>query len=291
MLKLPLRYPGGKTQLVDYCQTFVEADHLQGCAIFEPFAGGASVSLNLLSREMVSKVMLNEKDHLLYYFWHSVFFEADELCRMIFETPITVDMWEHLANYRSESFCEGHTPAEIGFACLFLNRTSFSGLLKSNPLGGLKQTSIYGIGCRFNKEKVIESIRLLSQYHNKVEVYHEDAIDFMENHVCGYGRKGRRVFVYIDPPYYLQGKSLYRHFYNDSDHRDLARYIKTKSYSWLVSYDKHEYIEKLYKSKQIQPIYFDYSAHSTKMRQEELLISNRELPPTVYRQVELQEII
>lgn len=134
------------------------------------------------------------------------------------------------------------------------------------------------------------NLYLLSQYRDKVEVYNEDAIDFMENHVRGYGRKGRRVFVYIDPPYYLQGKSLYRHYYNDEDHRELSRYIKTKSYSWLISYDKHEFIEKLYKSKRIQPIYFDYSAHSTKKKQEELLISNRELPPTACSQIEFEEI-
>jgi len=291
MLKLPLRYPGGKTQLVNYCQTFIEADHLQGCTVFEPFAGGASVSLNLLSSGTASRIVLNEKDHLLYYFWHSVFFETDELCQMILDTPITVDMWEHLSNYRSEAYCEAHTPTEIGFACLFLNRTSFSGLLKSNPLGGLNQRSTYGIDCRFNRQKIIDSIRNLSQYRDRVEVYNEDALDFMENHVRGYGRKGRRVFVYIDPPYYLQGKSLYRHFYTDTDHRALARYIKTKCYSWLISYDKHDFIEKLYKSKRIQPIYFDYSAHSTKKKQEELLISNRELPPTVYVQVELEEIV
>lgn len=294
MLKLPLRYPGGKTQLVNYCDKFVAANNLRGCTVFEPFAGGASISMNLLDRGLVSKAIINEKDHLLYHFWRSVFFYTDELIEKIRETPITVDSWHSLARFRKLEFCKDKTSVDIGFACLFLNRTSYSGLLHSNPIGGKKQTSQYKIDCRFKPEREINSILHLAQFRDRVEIYNEDAIEFLENRVRGYGHKGRKVFVYIDPPYYIQGKDLYRHYYKDEDHTRLARYIKQKCYSWLISYDKHEFIEKLYKSKRYKPIsiYFDYSAHTTKLKQEELLISNRELPPVIHlhNKVRIEEI-
>jgi DNA adenine methylase len=294
MLKLPLRYPGGKTQLVDYCHKFVRTNKLVGCTIFEPFAGGASISMNLLDRGLVSKAVINEKDHLLFHFWRSIFFHTDEFIEKIRETPISVESWHKLAKFRKLDYCSDKTSVEIGFACLFLNRTSFSGLLHSNPIGGKEQKSQYKIDCRFKPEREINSILYLSQFRDRVEVYNEDAIEFMDNHVRGYGHKGRKVFVYIDPPYYLQGKDLYRHYYKDADHTQLARYIKQKCYSWLISYDKHEFIERLYKSKKYQPIsiYFDYSAHTSKLKQEELLISNRELPPVEINlnQISIEEI-
>ena len=44
----PLRYPGAKRSLVSYIDTLLEANHLQGCTFYEPYAGSAAVGLELL---------------------------------------------------------------------------------------------------------------------------------------------------------------------------------------------------------------------------------------------------
>ncbi|MBS3938209.1 MAG: DNA adenine methylase [Peptococcaceae bacterium] len=91
-----------------------------------------------------------------------------------------------------------------------------------------------------------------------------------------------RCFVYIDPPYYEQGKSLYRHYYSDKDHQDLAEFIAHCTYPWLISYDDHPFISDLYFNDQthIQGLYRDYSVGSQHKRARELLISNMRIPPT-----------
>ena len=93
--------------------------------------------------------------------------------------------------------------------------------------------------------------------------------------------RGKVDLVYIDPPYYTQGRKLYRHHYADADHAALATYITSQGYPWLVSYDDHPRIRELYASKQMQPIYLDYKVKSSRTAQE-LVISNLVIPPPVY---------
>ena len=61
-------------------------------------------------------------------------------------------------------------------------------------------------------------------------------------------------------------------------HTKLAKFIKNKSYPWLVSYDDHPEIRKLYQKSKRQNIYLDYSVN-THTQGKELLFSNLEIPP------------
>lgn len=284
MLRVPLRYPGGKTKLVDYIEAFIKSNGLLGCTIYEPYAGGASVSLNMLDRGLVTRAIINEKDPLLYCFWRSVFEHSEELCELIRRTEINLSSWREMEKFRDPIYSENESILKIGFACLFLNRTSFSGLLISNPLGGWEQESEYKIDCRFNKDKLIKYIRNISRFKEQVSVIKGDALDLMKKRIK-YKPNGK-IFVYIDPPYYLQGKKLYRFYYSDDQHQGLAKYLLSKTFPWLLSYDQHDFIKQLYEQKHetsdklyFQNTYFDYSARFSKSRQAELLISNRELPP------------
>lgn len=85
------------------------------------------------------------------------------------------------------------------------------------------------------------------------------------------------IFVYIDPPYYKAGPSLYRHFYTNEDHRQLAKYIKDKRFPWLLSYDDVSEIRDLYNKEHCVNLQLNYSVNSHR-KEEELLISNMELP-------------
>jgi DNA adenine methylase len=103
-----------------------------------------------------------------------------------------------------------------------------------------------------------------------------DAIKFLKEKTKY--KRNRKTFVYIDPPYYKKGPSLYRYFYNEDMHKELAKFIKTKSYPWLISYDDQTEIKKLYRHSQKQHIYLDYSVN-THAPGKELLLSNLEIPP------------
>lgn len=275
-IKNPLRYPGAKSKLVPYIQQLLEVENLTGCTFYEAYAGSAAVSFGLLELGVIKKAVINELDPLIYNFWYSVMNHTIELIHMIQDTDITIDTWTEMSHYRNSEYLENKTSLQIGFAGLFLNRTNFSGILKANPLGGMEQTSEYKIDCRFNKTRISDSILELANFADQIELHNLDALTFLKNHTKY--RRNNNTFVYIDPPYYEKGPSLYRYYYVDRQHRELANFIKKKAYPWLVSYDNSTLIQKMYKKNKTQPIYLDYSVN-TKRTAKELLISNLEIPP------------
>lgn len=275
-MKNPLRYPGAKSKLFNYVKKLLEVEGLNGCTFYEPFAGSASLSWMLLEADVVKDVIINEKDPLLYHFWRAVFENKEELINKINRTDINIATWKECAKYKDASYLLGKSTVEIGYAGLFLNRTNFSGILKANPIGGIDQKSNYKIDCRFNKQKVIEAIEEIARFSDRVTVSHDDAIEFMKK-ALKY-KRNKKTFVYIDPPYYKEGPGLYRYYYSKRQHLDLAQYIKTKSFPWLLSYDDVDEIRRLYNRKVCVNLYLDYSVKTSK-KGKEILISNLEIPP------------
>ena len=53
--------------------------------------------------------------------------------------------------------------------CLFLNRTTFSGILggHAGPIGGRSQSSDHTIDCRFNKDALAERILNVKRLHDE----------------------------------------------------------------------------------------------------------------------------
>lgn len=284
----PLRYPGGKALLAGYISDILEAHMLIGCTFYEPYLGGASVSLDLLGKGCISNAVWVERDPLVYAFWQSVLSDPDGLCNEIDGLDISIETWGKFQIYREvlEPSSEKFTLLELGIAGLFFNRTNFSGILGAGPIGGRNQSSKYGIDCRFNKARIMSQIREISNYSDLIEIHFDDAISFLRTNAkpisTGFN------FVYIDPPYYSQGKKLYRYFYEETQHIELANFISRQGYPWLVSYDDHPRIKELYAQSKIQPIYLDYKVKSSR-RATELLISNVEIPPPSYQSLDINE--
>lgn len=275
----PLRYPGGKYFLTNYIDNVLEANQLYGCTFYEPYAGSAAVALELLLAEKVQKIVLIEQDPLIYAFWKSVIDYTDELCERVDQLDVSLKTWNDMQKFKQAVSPLEFAIIDLGVAGLFLNRTNYSGILKANPLGGKSQSSVYKIDCRFNKQKTIGHIKRISERRTNISVHWGDALVFLRNNNSLLHETNS--FVYIDPPYFEQGKNLYRYYYNEVDHRRLASTIKRKAYPWLISYDDHPFINQLYLNAPElyqQRLYCDYTAQKHK-KGKELLISNRHLPP------------
>ncbi len=277
----PLRYPGAKRQLIPYVERLLECNNLSGCKFYEPYAGSAVVGLDLLKKGIIDSLVLVERDVLIFSFWKCVFHCPDDLCHRIEKTPVNIDTWLDFKPLREIDSPFDAELLDLGFAGLFFNRTNFSGIIRANPIGGIHQSSKYMIDCRFNKEKLIELIHELSLVMDKVEVYWDDALNFMNQAKRVFTKE--TSFVYFDPPYYRKGKQMYRHYYSDNDHKNLAKFVKNNRYfDWLISYDDASYICGLYSGfgARYRPFYLDYSvAREARSRGKELLISNLPLPP------------
>lgn len=276
----PLRYPGGKTELGPYIHSVIVNNELQGCHFIEPFAGGASASIHLLQTSVISRATIIEYDPLVYAFWHCVFHRTAELCSLIEDTPIDIETWNALSMYKDIEMPISSLMIELGFSGLFFNRTNFSGILKAGPIGGQNQESKYKIDCRFNKARIIKSIQFLSLYRDRIDIKWANSLNYLTE--LSKARIIEPIFLYIDPPYYEKGRSLYRKYFTNEDHIQLSQRLINLQHPWLLSYDKCPFISNLYNQSnetlKRQSLYFDYSAGKTK-QEKEFLISNIEIPP------------
>jgi DNA adenine methylase len=266
----PLRYPGSKAKFVKEVKQFLIQNTLSGFQIVEPYAGGASVSLGLLADGAVSSAILIERDPLVYSFWYSVFYRTEELLRAIETVSVDMDTWVAFGKYRDFDEPSEACMVEMGLAGLFFNRTNFSGVIHAGPIGGMSQSSAYDVACRFNKLEVAKKIKQVASLADRVEVYFGDALDALRD-ASEVDNSTR--FFYVDPPYYSQGKKLYRYHYSFADHKKLAEVLSSAKYRWLLSYDHHPVIEHLYSDFYLATKLFKYSSKSPK-NENELLITN-----------------
>lgn len=284
----PLRYPGGKQLLAPYIAGVIEENYLTGCAFYEPFAGGSAVSLELLRLGYIDSTTLLERDPLVYAFWWSVVNQFDDLLAAIQVADVSLKTWKSLLPLRDvdDPHDCGYSLLQLGVAGLFFNRTNFSGVIGAGPIGGISQQSRYKIDCRFNKTSITESLRKLRPLTSRIKVEFADSLHWLEQNSSSLRKQPS--FVYVDPPYFVQGGKLYRHSFENNQHERLARLLKAARYPWLLSYDDAPFIRSLYAGSSLQPIYLDYRVKSSRLAQE-IVISNLEIPPPVYEGFSISE--
>lgn len=233
----PLRYPGGKRRLIRAFLPIIANIGKPVSLFVEPFAGGAAMSLAMLESGLAHKIALSDRDELVGSFWKVVFSpQAYQLADRILDAKVTLAQWEMIRQSRPR------TDLDRAFACIFLNRTSFSGILcrSAGPIGGKAQKSAYKIGCRFNRYALSERIIQLSRYSSRVHFarscsYRETMAAILRSR---YANVPEDVLWYFDPPFFEKAIDLYRYCFKDADHLrmrdDLARLSK---FRWILSYD------------------------------------------------------
>ncbi|GGA84535.1 DNA methyltransferase [Flavobacterium palustre] len=274
MFYSPLRYPGGKNKLASFVAKICVDNKIHGHYV-EPYAGGASVAMFLLIEGYVKNVTINDKDRSVYAFWHSVLNETDKLCELISNAEMTIDNWRKQKEIQKNK--EDVDLLSLGFSTLYLNRTNRSGIIKAGVIGGLEQKGNYKMDCRFNKEEIISRIKLIASYSNNITLCNLDAIELIDNVES---LNNPNTIFYFDPPYYLKAESLYMNHYNDLNHILVSDRIKNiENSTWIVSYDDHEFIEKLYKDFNMKRYSFNHSAFESREGKELLFFSDNLVMP------------
>jgi DNA adenine methylase len=275
MFYSPLRYPGGKNKLAKFVALLCEKNSINGHYV-EPYAGGASVALYLLMHGYVKEITINDLDRAIYAFWHSILNDTEKFCRKISNTEVTVKNWEKFKEIHSNK--EKEDLFDLGFATFFLNRTNRSGIINGGIIGGKNQKGKYKIDCRFNKEDLIERIKLIAKHKKSIHLYNLDALELIKK-IQKKQNNGNTIF-YFDPPYYLKGPSLYMNHYKKEDHEEVSKEIrKIKNIKWIVSYDDTLEIKRLYKyskNKRYSPI---HTAYKIREGREILFFSNNLIIP------------
>lgn len=252
----PLRYPGGKAKLATFIQAVLTKNRLHDATYVEPYAGGASVALSLLLSEHVAHVHINDIDPGVHAFWRAVLFETDALCDLVGKTPTTIREWRKQRAIHARGTKSGMLP--LGFATLYLNRTNRSGIINSGgPIGGLKQDGEWKLDARFPREGLVERIKTIAAYRDRITLHNEDASILLKTLTPGLPE---RSLLYLDPPYYVKGyRRLYFNGYEHADHVKIAKLVKPRA-RWVVSYDDVPAIRKIYRKHSYVRYNLAYSA-------------------------------
>ena len=247
----PLRYPGGKSKLIDYLFTRLQKDK---CETFvEVFAGGASFGLALLDAGVVNHLVLNDADKNLITFWKEVFYNPEPLIQKLHKIHPTHQDYSHAKGLLCTS--APASPPELAWAYLLVNRLNYSGIQKAGCLGG-KHGSTDALLARYNPKALIKQITHLAELKDCITILGQDYTDCIQKYYWN-----DRATLFIDPPYYAQGKALYNNYFTDQDHRDLADLIQSLTLEFpgcadiLITYDNDPFIQSLYWS--INPIYIN----------------------------------
>lgn len=266
----PLRYPGGKSRISNFLEDIILLNNLEGCNLYELYAGGAGASINLLFSGLCNKVILNDLDKHIYSFWWAVINETESLIRLINDSKISMENW-NCQKYIYDN-CNDHTNLEIAFSTFFLNRTNRSGILyKAGPIGGMNQTGNYKMDVRFNKSELIGRIIRIAKFSSSLEIHNKESLTFLKYII----KRKKKKFIFLDPPYYGQGKNLYLNFYKDKDHSELAKLLQeNQSTNWLLTYDNCERIKELYQDSRKAYFPMTYTLQNKKKDKEIMMISN-----------------
>lgn len=276
----PLRYPGGKAAFAPFITSVMEENGLHGGSYMEPYAGGAGVALDLLFSGTARHIHINDADPAVYCFWNAVKQDPEGMLRLLRDTPITMEEW-----LRWRDVLRGTTEAsslELGFATLFMNRTNRSGILKGGVIGGLKQDGSYKLDARFKKDVIAGRINRIALNSESISVYCEDAMTILSRAKELIDGKG---LIYLDPPYYVKGKGLYRNYYSDQDHQSIASLVQGKGFTtpWVVSYDNVEPIHRMYAGSASLVYGLNYTAHRKYRASECVFLSRKLKPPALDR--------
>lgn len=275
----PLRYPGGKAILSDFIAETLRVNSLRDGVYVEPYAGGAGAALNLLFSENVQQIILNDADPCVYAFWDAILNRKRDFIRRLNETPICIEEWRNQRNIYRQQW--RHSRIKVAFASFYLNRCNRSGIMvNGGPIGGFDQKGKWKLDARYNREELIRRIEKIHMYRDRIAVFNLDAIEVLKKLSSESGRK--KMFIYLDPPYYSKGNQLYLNYYGHQDHSQLAIYLQQQlALPWLLTYDNVAEINDLYFSCQRIPISLSYSAHRRRTGSELIIHSDQIALPAV----------
>lgn len=152
---------------------------------------------------------------------------------------------EVLNNYRSSDI------NDAAWYALIVNRLAFSGIPYANAMSDPS--------CRWNAKTLCKRIDAI---HEKADHMHISCMDACEYIQDKYWLPNSTLF--IDPPYYEKGSTLYHCYYNDGQHRELSYSLDElyKSFpcnDMIITYDNSPAILDMYNYPQKYTISRKYS--------------------------------
>lgn len=223
----PLRYPGGKTWLVPHIRAWLGA-RPRPSVLFEPFCGGAIVSLTAAAEHLADRCVFAELDRDVAAFWHAALNHTDKLCDKIDGFDATLPHVTEIAH---------GTPTDLvehGFRTLVLNRTRRSGILARGASFIRTGENGRGVASRWYPETLVRRLRQIKDWVDRMVFCETDGLKMLEAMA-----QVDDCAIFVDPPYTAGGKRAGRRLYahHDIDHERLFSILADTNVDFLMTYD------------------------------------------------------
>lgn len=262
----PLRYPGGKSAMVGLLGDLRRMNGIGDRAMAEPFGGGAGASLGLLYLEETHSIYINDADRAIHDLWWALVNRQSAFQHLLSSTRVSIHEWrKQRETYRSSRRV---SRLSRGFAAFYLNRCNRSGvIMNGGPIGGIRQKGKWKLGARYNKGELRKRCAKIGEYHERIHVSGKDGVDLIEM------LDPRSTFLFIDPPYFEKGQTVYLNALDADYHERLAARLRDMSEAaWVLTYDDCSEVRHLYKDwAAIRPFSLRYAANKRRLGRELLI--------------------
>ena len=255
-----LRYPGGKTRAIKELSKILPDDI---DTIYSPFFGGGSFELTCAKNKQI-KIVGNDLFEPLINFWMIAKHQKEDLVRELRKVQRQMNK-ETLTLYRKRIKTETDA-VQRAMYYFAINRSSFSGATFS---GGFSDEAIIK---RFTKSSIdrLENLDL-----SLCEFTNSDYQTFLETIPTD-----DKVFIYADPPYYLQeGSKLYGDkgdLHQTFEHdRFIDCMTRITDVPWVISYNDCDYVRRKFSEYRIESVTWAYGMNTKKTSSEVLIFGGR----------------
>jgi DNA adenine methylase len=238
---------------------WLQSAHGHRSELIEPFAGGAIVGLTAVFEGLVQRATLVELDEDIAAVWETILNgQGMELAQRIREFVMTAENVKIIMERPVESV------VDRAFLTILRNRVSRGGIIA--PGAGIVKRGENGKGLasRWYPETLYKRISEIVTRKDRFLFVRADGMGVMR-----YNSERQDVAYFIDPPYTVAGRRLYRH--NEIDHAALFAVASRLKGDVLITYDDSTQIRSLAKKHgfTLREVPMQTTHHSTKT---ELLI-------------------
>lgn len=236
-----LRYPGGKSRLVNFVATQLRPDRCR--RLVSPFAGGGSVELALLKAGYVDELILNDLDSALMALYETTLYHPVELIDRLKNVQVTPKLAQQAKLIITSGQFSGISRGDLAWYYLVNNRTSYSGIYNAGLLGG---QNIDKLLARWRPRELIRRVREQTAMRNHITLLNQPAEQVIDQYAYG-----RSTTFYIDPPYIAKGPELYQYHFDDhAQHLQLIQQLQSlvnegSGNDVLLFYDNDDWLKQL----------------------------------------------
>ena len=235
-LKSPIKWAGGKSKLMNKIEEVYNNDFFwnsEKYTYIELFGGGGSSWLFVLQNYRPKRVIVNDINPNVINLWICIQNYPIALCKeldRIISNYLVLDWDERKEfflnlrkkfNKKKDILLEKKTDIDMAAEFLFLNKTCFNGLWRTNSKGEFNTP--FGKPTNLNKDPNIydkNNIVNLSELIKDVEFVCRDYKDVIGDYVTG------DVLVYMDPPYRGTWTDYSKEAFGENEQIELSHFMK-----------------------------------------------------------------